>query len=206
METMPVMNTPFELAAQALARALLPDPFYAAVSADLAADAPARHELLCRYFFQALEEAEQFGAVSLLEPEPQGAAIWLYPQPAGAQQNLAREKNEFLSNLFGRGGFLRYQAIVDSMHSRALRVLPPASWYLSIVGLDPHLQGRGLGERLLQPTLAAADKAGMPCYLETFNSRNRRFYQRLGFTEAAAHFEPLVESQYWIMLRTPTEN
>ena len=50
-----------------------------------------------------------------------------------------------------------------------------------VVGVDPDLQGRGLGSSLVKEGLARADQASCPCYLETSERRNGAFYERLGF-------------------------
>ena len=75
------------------------------------------------------------------------------------------------------------------------------AWYLSIIGIAPHAQGQGLGQRLLAPTLAEADAAGADCYLETFNTRNFRFYERVGFQTKRIFREPTTGSEYALMIR-----
>ena len=62
-------------------------------------------------------------------------------------------------------------------------------FYLWILGVDPDLQGHGLGARLLAPTLAHCDVTGLPAYLESSNPRNVPFYGRLGF-EVKAELRP----------------
>ncbi len=190
-------------AANALARALMHDPFYSAITADLPPKAPARHDCLTRYFNYSIKEGERFGAVVVPAPEVYGAAVWLFPQDPEVQQAMDREKKIFFAGLLGRQGLARYEAIIDDMHPRASQVVPPSSWYLSIAGVSPERQGRGLGETLLRPTLTEADRLGVCCYLETFNPRNIKFYNKLGFAEATSHLEPETNSRYWIMLRAP---
>jgi GNAT superfamily N-acetyltransferase len=54
-------------------------------------------------------------------------------------------------------------------------------WYLPWLGVDPAVQGRGLGTQLLRPCLATVDRSHLPAYLETPNPRTIPFYERLGF-------------------------
>lgn len=56
-------------------------------------------------------------------------------------------------------------------------------WYLNVVSTRPSHQGRGLGAAVLAPVLAEADAAGVPCYLESSNPRNRTLYYRHGFED-----------------------
>lgn len=71
-----------------------------------------------------------------------------------------------------------------------------------MVGVSPSHQGRGIGSRLIEPTLAEADDARVECYLEAFDHRNLGFYQRLGFLAAGSHTEPLTGATFTIMRRS----
>ena len=59
--------------------------------------------------------------------------------------------------------------------------MPEPHWYLMVVGVDPDLQGRGLGTALVKDGLGRADQDNAPCYLDTAEERNLTFYERLGF-------------------------
>jgi ribosomal protein S18 acetylase RimI-like enzyme len=109
-------------------------------------------------------------------------------------------KAEFLGNCLGPAGRQNYETIVNWMSEQSAPHVGRA-WYLSIVGITPQAQGRGLGSQLLLPTLADADAAGADCYLETFSARNIRFYERLGFHTLRVFLEPTTRSEYSLMIR-----
>ncbi len=110
-------------------------------------------------------------------------------------------KSKHLASILGPRGYENYYRIVRYMAPLAARVVPHGSWYLSIIGILPSAQGRGLGKRLLGETLAEASGAGVCCYLETFTPRTLRFNEGLGFRRVAAHLEPTTTAEYVIMRR-----
>jgi ribosomal protein S18 acetylase RimI-like enzyme len=59
-------------------------------------------------------------------------------------------------------------------------------WYLPWFGVDPALQGQGIGSVLLTQCLAVADVDHLPAYLESPNPRNISFYERHGFEVVGA--------------------
>lgn len=61
--------------------------------------------------------------------------------------------------------------------------------YLFTIGTRKAARGKGLGKRLMAPVLAAADRDGLPCYLENSNPANTGFYRSCGF-ERMKLFEP----------------
>jgi ribosomal protein S18 acetylase RimI-like enzyme len=64
-----------------------------------------------------------------------------------------------------------------------LAPLHPAAphWYLGTLGVEPDLQGRGLGRTLLADWLAEVDRRPSCAYLETDRPENVVFYERAGF-------------------------
>ncbi|MFD6432281.1 GNAT family N-acetyltransferase [Streptomyces venezuelae] len=88
---------------------------------------------------------------------------------------------------------------------RALRPHRPhfPAWFLATVGVDPDEQGKGLGGAVIRPGLEAADRAGLPCFLETSTEQNVAFYERLGFTVTADVPLPDNGPRTWCMLRKP---
>lgn len=53
--------------------------------------------------------------------------------------------------------------------------------YLFTIGTRKAARGTGLGKTILRPMLDAADRAGLPCYLENSNPANSGFYMSHGF-------------------------
>ena len=58
-------------------------------------------------------------------------------------------------------------------------------YYLTLLGVAPQEQGRGLGQRVLTPVLEVCDATRTLAWLETSNPANHGFYRRLGFVDAA---------------------
>lgn len=81
--------------------------------------------------------------------------------------------------------------------------MTPAHWYLWLLAVDPPFQGKGLGGELLGPALRAADRARLPCYLETARERNVSFYIRFGFRILRDERMGRDGPQFWTMLRAP---
>jgi GNAT superfamily N-acetyltransferase len=194
-------NSPDTL--KALVDALRFDPFYVAISQNFEDDEARRREALARYFDYSMSEGERRGRL-VLWPDPSlGAAVWLLPAASSMSNAESDAKGAFLTEVLGAQGAENYHRIIDFMRPRASAVIDESTWYLSIVGVAPAAQGRGIGARLIEHTLAEADEAGVACYLETFDSRNPRFYQRLGFSAVGSHVEPVTASAYTIMKRSP---
>ena len=193
--------TPLLQAAEALVAALIDDPFYWAISEDFGTDLAARKVALKSYFCYSLEEAKRTGRC-VIAPDPMlGAAAWLLPRTSDVASMESTAKSEYLHSVLGPRGRENYRRIVSYMAPLAAQIVPSDAWYLSIIGIVPSAQGQGLGAALLTGTLVEASNARVPCYLETFSTRNLKFYERLGFCRAACHFEPTTNKQYVVMRR-----
>jgi ribosomal protein S18 acetylase RimI-like enzyme len=124
-----------------------------------------------------------------------GAALWA---PADAWAAPAGELVRGLPYLTLRRAPLVLYGLgnVERAHPRE------PHYYLSVLGVDPAYQRRGLGSRLLAPGLELCDREGVPAYLETGKLRNVGFYERHGFRvtrEMALPRGPTV----WLMWRDP---
>lgn len=107
------------------------------------------------------------------------ATMWM---PAGGNASLPLRAMPTLAvNIVRRSGVaaLRRALLTDA----AMHAQKPTHPYLYLftIGVVPSAQGRGLGHRLLAPMLRAADRAGLPTYLENSNPANHAFYAGHGF-------------------------
>jgi ribosomal protein S18 acetylase RimI-like enzyme len=196
-------HTEASQAARSLAAALIGDPFYRAVTVACGDDEAARLAMLEAYFALALVEGEQAGRVDLADDGGNGAAIWTTDTPAAERQAAYAQREDALRVLLGEQGYAHFMAIVGNMeHALTPHALQDA-WYLSIAGIAPDVQGRGLGASVLAPGLAAVDAAGAACFLETYNERSLPFYARLGFVVAGRYAEAVTGCDYWLMVRPP---
>ncbi|MEZ7002263.1 GNAT family N-acetyltransferase [Streptomyces sp. AD55] len=125
-------------------------------------------------------------------------AVWTTPETAGAEDVFA-ELGPRIAELAGD------RARASAEAEAAMRQHRPAepAWFLGSVGVDPARQGQGLGTAVIRPGLRAAEKAGVPAFLETSEERNVRFYQHLGFEVTAAYPLPGGGPHTWAMTRRP---
>jgi len=183
--------------------ALEDDPFYRAICASHAHDAARRRAVLAQYFAYSIQEGKEIGRCVHLADPTLGVAVWLLPQAPDVQSRAAQKKRALLETTLDAEGCANYYRIVNFMRAKAAGVVSDAAWYLSIVAVDPASQGRGLGRKLLESTLAEADGFSATCYLETFSTRNLPFYERLGFGTVARFTEPTTGAGYSVMVRFP---
>ena len=108
-------------------------------------------------------------------------AIWLPPGreiTAGGMIRCGMLTMPFRVGFRPLARFAGADGVMGKLHKK---FVPEPHWYLLIVGVDPELQGRGLGSALVKEGLARADESNSPCYLDTSEERNLAFYQRQGF-------------------------
>ncbi|MCG6890326.1 MAG: GNAT family N-acetyltransferase [Gammaproteobacteria bacterium] len=186
--------------AQALYDALVEDAFYITMEQQLGEQREAREAML-RYLDYSMVEARDYGTLYFPETHRHGVAVWSQPLAPARETQRKSAKLEFLRSHMGTASATRYQGIADFMSRQSAALVDASAWYLSIVGVLPAWQNRGLGGALIAPVLEQADRAGVPTFLETFTPRNEPFYQRLGYRVAGTFFEPTIGAHYSLMLR-----
>lgn len=131
-------------------------------------------------------------------------AIWLPPNQSMSMGRMARSgmlATPFQVGFRPMAKFAGANGVMDKVHKR--HVTQP-HWQLLIVGVDPSLQGQGRGSAIVQEGLEQADRAALPCYLDTSKEANLQFYEKLGFTIVEEAVLGKGGPPAWGMLRHPT--
>jgi GNAT superfamily N-acetyltransferase len=132
----------------------------------------------------------------------EGAAYWNPPnqRPHGFWNDLRLLPH--LIRVTGVAGLPRAIRCLDLLE----RKHPGAPHhYLFTLAVEPSMQGRGIGGRLMEPTLERCDREGVPAYLESTNERNVPLYERHGFRVLDEVALPDAGPTLWRMWREPDE-
>ncbi len=108
-------------------------------------------------------------------------AAWQPPHAAGLSPGLL-ETLRLIPDMIRVAGLVRLPRVVAAMN--ALDQHHPKHephFYLYFLGVDPRLQGKGVGSLILEASLANIDAQKLPCYLENSKPRNTPLYSRYGF-------------------------
>jgi GNAT superfamily N-acetyltransferase len=164
-------------AAQCLARAFVDDPIQQWLAGSERAGDPA--ERMTKGFFAPAVEAGLGRGHAYGVPGETGfdaVAIWSPPDVPMLDESDEVALGTAFSASYGE------EAIGRLIGLGALTgELDPSRphFYLFIIGSSA--QGRGTGGEAIAPVLGRCDAEGLGAYLESSNSRNLGFYQRLGF-------------------------
>lgn len=195
----PLISSQIKHGAAVLARAFYDDPFFTFVLPD----ANKRTRVLIWLFRKTILYGIYYGRV-YTTPSLDGIAMWLGPKDTNLKM-----MGTFLTGLFllplklslhELQRSLLLSGFADQMHKKS--VIGP-HWYLYGLGIEPSQQGQGIGNTVLRPILAQADRDTLVCYLDTNNEKNLPFYERQGFV-VLDHGQATQNSPHtWIMLRKP---
>ena len=112
---------------------------------------------------------------------------------------------------YGYGVVIRMLAIKNWFEEKEIVILKELNKDRQIIRLErmtvlPSYQGKGVGTASLSKALEDADKMGLACILATQETRNVRFYRRLGFKVVDESHCPVGDGfKNWVMIREPNE-
>jgi ribosomal protein S18 acetylase RimI-like enzyme len=168
---------------------------------------PARRSALPRYLASDVRDSLRFGTAYVVElgGRVAAAAAWLppdgYPVSLRRQARQAIDLAPTLPHTWRTAREARRGQNVNRAHHRGRR----PHFYLRAIGVHPDSQGRGLGAALLGPVLRSADAHHTPCFLQTATKNNVGWYERFGFSIAAAYKPTPSWPEVWAMWREPSQ-
>jgi len=184
-----------------LGRAFADSPGYCAILAHLGARR-AKHVVRVKTGFTDAAVHHQVAEGAFLDGRLVGAALIMepgdWPIPLGA---FARQARGFLrAGPRAIANFLRADGYMGKRHPEV------AHHYLFVLGVEPAMQGRGIGKALLARLSARADDDGLPCYLETDKEENMRLYRSAGYQVIDEGMVPTRPPfRLWTMIRPAKE-
>ena len=192
--------TEIDEAADVLARAFHNDPLQSYVFPDL----QERQALSAAHFKPLIRYGLLAGEVWTTADAIMGVGVWSAPQQPAINLDLLTQAGYFqLPSAIGADAFQRFSDVIDFVEPFHRDDMSCPHWYAMVIGVDSSLQGQGIGGRLLEPVLANADREGVPCYLETCQRANVRFYCKHGFDLLRRGTEPKSGLGYWTFKRAP---
>ena len=133
-----------------------------------------------------------------------GVAVWIPPEATENDPDLiAKAGISELPTALGDETFSRVTTIFGKFEEFRKRDAAVPHWYLTLIGVEPEHQGKGVAGSLLRPMLACADDEGLPCYLETCEPTNVSFYQKYGFDVIVDELDTEIGVHIWTFLRQP---
>ena len=124
-----------------------------------------------------------------------GVALWLPP-------GISPDEDEVVELLHAAAGSERRAEVDAALEELDAHHPTSAHYYLTLAGVDPLLQGRGIGSELLRAGLDRCDEQQLPAYLEATSPRSRDLYARHGFEELGVIRNGAMPPM-WPMLRQP---
>jgi ribosomal protein S18 acetylase RimI-like enzyme len=124
-----------------------------------------------------------------------GAALWLPP-------NVHPNENA-MTVLIERTAPTKIQKEITRVFEKMENYHPKEPhWYLPLIGVDPFLQGNGIGSALMKHALVACDRENKFAFLESTNLRNVPLYERHGF-EVLGNIQVGTSPNLYPMIRSP---
>ena len=130
----------------------------------------------------------------------QGGAYW---SPPGKWKMGVLQQVRLFPAMIRTASLRRLPSVVSGLNAIERKHPHEPHYYLLALGVEPELQGRGLGTQLMAPILERCDRERVPAYLESSKEKNVPLYERNGFTVTEKFQVPNGGPPIWLMWRNP---
>jgi ribosomal protein S18 acetylase RimI-like enzyme len=184
-----------EAALGVLARGMRDNPVHVAVFGD----DPERRQERLRRVFEGAFDAMGWQTNMLAARDADGTILGVCGAlpPGGCRMDLGQQLR-VMPRLLSNGPRVAVRAM-RWLGAWARRDPDERHWHLGPIAVDAHLQGRGVGSKLMEVFCARVDAAGEEAYLETDKPENVRFYERFGFEVVGE--QAVLGVPNWFMIR-----
>ena len=166
-------------AASTLAQAFSDDPLMHILAPD--ADEKRRLDVGKWFFGATIHYGVRYNGEVSCNDDASAAAIWFPPGHTHLSPlrmlRAGMGAMPFKTGINGTMRFFKAMPVTEAFH----KAVDGPHWYLLAIGTRPDVQGTGLGGALVELGTTQADKARIPCYLETATESNVAFYRKRGF-------------------------
>lgn len=131
----------------------------------------------------------------------EGGAFW---SPPGKWKMGILQQLMLMPAMIRTSTIKRVPAIMGGLNAVEKKHPHEPHYYLLALGVEPELQGRGVGTRLMAPILERCDRERIPAYLESSKAVNVALYERNGFKVTEEFTIPNGGPKIWLMWREPS--
>ncbi len=144
----------------------------------------------------------KFGTVNATSSKLEGIAVWFPSNKAKITPMMGLLSGGF-SYFFklGKNAVKKQNRIYNYIYSKRKKLLPSKHWYLSIIGIRPKFQRKGLSSVLFSSMFNQLDNQNLPYFLDTNNEKNLPIYKRFGFRILEEYELPNTDIMNWAMIR-----
>ncbi len=204
MSTLPlyrVTKADIPPAVQCLKDAFRDDPLWTVVFKD----DPDKDKSLSGFFTCPLLYGMKFGTAYATSRDIEGVAAWVPGRYADMTMwRMLRCGALAYGAKMGRSTVRNLSIVSNKLGSDRKRLMKNKPYtYLTIIGVSPEAQGKGLGTKLMNTLTQECTKKGHYVYLETEKEENLPFYEKYGFTVLERVMLEELKVPMWEMVRKP---
>ena len=196
----PLSKSTFQKCVDVLTRAFWDDP----LTVYFFPDETKRKRILPAFFEFRLKQGKHCGEVYVTSDDVEGVAIWKYHDKLDINLwKSIRLGGLKMYRLCGRSLINNMMRINDWSSNRRNELATLPYLHLGSFAVDPEIQGKGYGSKLIRPMLTHLDESKIRGYLEAQSESNVSLYEHFGFEVLAESVVPNTEIPHWDMMRSP---